>query len=209
MADALYGWMQNLAFFFILMTAVLNCIPDGQYRKYVRFFLGLVLLIVLSGPLLKLFSLDEILSSGLSRAVLEQEAMDAGNMQITVEGLQEEYLLEAYEQELESQIAVLLEERGIGVRSVAVQIGAKKEGLSGRTGDSAGTERAQGSGSAQETGGPAVEEITLTVYNRERSLYESEQQALDRAFAAEVEEIAEELSGAYRVEREHINVKQE
>lgn len=185
MADAIYGWMQNLAFFFIFMTAVLNCIPDGQYRKYVRFFLGLVLLIVLSTPLLKLFSQDELLTRELSRAVLEQEAWDAENMQITVEGLQEKYFWDAYEQELEQQIASLLEGRGIGVRSVEVQIG---------TGGS---------------GQPAVEAISLVVFNPEKSIYGSGQQALDDALAKEMEEAAKELSQVYRVGREHIYVKQE
>lgn len=201
MADAIYGWMQNLAFFFIFMTAVLNCIPDGQYRKYVRFFLGLVLLIVLSTPLLKLFSQDELLTRELSRAVLEQEAWDAENMQITVEGLQEKYFWDAYEQELEQQIASLLEGRGIGVRSVEVQIGT---GGSGQDGGSQRNSAAQGS-----TGYPAVEAISLVVFNPEKSIYGSGQQALDDALAKEMEEAAKELSQVYRVGREHINVKQE
>ena len=53
---------EGLAFFFIFMTAVLNCLPDQKYRKYVRFFLGMLLLILMTGPLLELFRLDERLS---------------------------------------------------------------------------------------------------------------------------------------------------
>ena len=40
MTEWIYGWMKGLAFFFIFMTAVLNCLPDQKYRKYVRFFSG-------------------------------------------------------------------------------------------------------------------------------------------------------------------------
>ena len=41
MTGEIYGWMRGLAFFFIFMTAVLNCLPDQKYRRYVRFFLGM------------------------------------------------------------------------------------------------------------------------------------------------------------------------
>ena len=61
MTELIYGWMKNLAYFFIFMTAVLNCMPDNRYRKYVRFFLGLLLIIILSKPLTKLLNLDQIL----------------------------------------------------------------------------------------------------------------------------------------------------
>ena len=44
MTEMIYGWMKNLAFFFIFMTAVLNCLPDNRYRKYVRFFLGMLVI---------------------------------------------------------------------------------------------------------------------------------------------------------------------
>ena len=50
MTEWIYGWMKGLAFFFIFMTAVLNCLPDQKYRKYVRFFLGMLLLILMTRP---------------------------------------------------------------------------------------------------------------------------------------------------------------
>lgn len=51
----LYEWLQNLAFYMILVTAVLHVIPSGGYEKYIRFFCGLILVILLVTPLLSLF----------------------------------------------------------------------------------------------------------------------------------------------------------
>ena len=72
MTELIYGWMKNLAYFFIFMTAVLNCLPDNRYRKYVRFFLGLLLIIILSKPLTKLLNLDQILEESVSRGLLDK-----------------------------------------------------------------------------------------------------------------------------------------
>ena len=47
MFDGIYGWLRDVAVFFILMTAVLNILPEAKYRKYVQFFLGLVMVVVL------------------------------------------------------------------------------------------------------------------------------------------------------------------
>ena len=60
--DGIYEWLRNVAVFFLLMTAVLNVLPEAKYRKYVQFFLGLVMLAVLCKPVLALGNLSDSLS---------------------------------------------------------------------------------------------------------------------------------------------------
>lgn len=55
MFEYLYEWLQNLAFYMILVTAVMHVIPNGGYEKYIRFFCGLILVILLATPLISLF----------------------------------------------------------------------------------------------------------------------------------------------------------
>ena len=50
MKEELYLWIRNLAVFYIFFTAVLNLIPDQKYEKYVRFFMGLLLIFMMSTP---------------------------------------------------------------------------------------------------------------------------------------------------------------
>ncbi len=50
----LYQWMQNLACYMLLVTAVLEMLPQNSYRRYVRFFCNLILVILLAGPILQL-----------------------------------------------------------------------------------------------------------------------------------------------------------
>ena len=48
MLDAMYEWMKNLAFYLVIVTAALEVLPREAYRKYVRFFAGIVLILLLS-----------------------------------------------------------------------------------------------------------------------------------------------------------------
>ena len=42
MIDKIYEWVKNLSFYLVLVTALLQMLPDSDYRKYIRFFTGLV-----------------------------------------------------------------------------------------------------------------------------------------------------------------------
>lgn len=54
MLQAIYRWMQNLAVYMVLVTAFLQALPENSYRKYVRFFCGLLLVVLLIQPVLNL-----------------------------------------------------------------------------------------------------------------------------------------------------------
>lgn len=53
MLDMVYSWMKNTAFYLVIMTAVLEVLPGNTYKKYVRFFTGLVLILLVLSPVLK------------------------------------------------------------------------------------------------------------------------------------------------------------
>ena len=42
----IYDWIKNLVFYLILMTMLMQIIPDSDYKKYIRFFTGLVLILL-------------------------------------------------------------------------------------------------------------------------------------------------------------------
>ena len=58
MFDYLYEWIQNIAFYLVLVTAVLHAVPNKAYKKYVRFFTGLVLILMIITPVLRLFGTE-------------------------------------------------------------------------------------------------------------------------------------------------------
>lgn len=59
MFEYIYQWLQNLAFYMILVTAVIHVLPENSYQKYIRFFCGLILVVLLASPVIKLFGVKE------------------------------------------------------------------------------------------------------------------------------------------------------
>ena len=83
MTEAIYGWMRNLAYTLLFFTAVLQLLPEGDYRRYVKYFLGLLLILTVMGPLLDLFSLEDSLGGIMDRYLersedYQQEAFSEG-----------------------------------------------------------------------------------------------------------------------------------
>lgn len=55
----IYDWIRNIAFYLVIMAVILKLLPDSEYRKYIRFFTGLLLLMLLIKPLLSGFGLAD------------------------------------------------------------------------------------------------------------------------------------------------------
>lgn len=55
----LYQWVENLAFYMVLITAVLRILPGKEYEKYVRVFIGMLLILFVMMPVLKLTGIEK------------------------------------------------------------------------------------------------------------------------------------------------------
>ena len=119
MKEELYQWVKNIAVFYILLSAAIHLVPDGKYEKYVRFFMGLLLLFMMSTPVFSLLgqggNLMESFRANFAKEnrIREQEEFAT---------LQEIYLENGYELELEKKIGASLKKRGIGLAEVKVNI---------------------------------------------------------------------------------------
>ena len=58
MFEYLYEWLRNISYYLVLVTAVTYVLPSNSYRKYVRFFTGLVLILMLLTPIWNLFGTE-------------------------------------------------------------------------------------------------------------------------------------------------------
>lgn len=73
MKEILYDWVRNLVFYQILTSIIINMIPANVYEKYIRFFLGMLFIIIAMQPVLKTFRLADTLDVGYVHQMLEQE----------------------------------------------------------------------------------------------------------------------------------------
>ena len=59
MLDQICEWLGNIAVFLVVITAVMHAVPGKDYVKYIRFFSGLILILLLFTPVLKLIGMED------------------------------------------------------------------------------------------------------------------------------------------------------
>ncbi len=69
-----YQWLQNIAFYLILITAIIQIIPNHSYKKYIRFFTGLILIVMLSEPIMKAIGMQATFSELYHNASYQQKS---------------------------------------------------------------------------------------------------------------------------------------
>lgn len=119
MKEEIYQWMKNLAVFYILFTAFLHLVPDKKYERYVRLFMGFLLIAMMCTPVFALLGKGEELFADFTlhydreTQLMEQE--EAERMQIL-------YLKKGYQAQIQENIRNALENTGINLVDAAVHI---------------------------------------------------------------------------------------
>lgn len=72
--DVIGEWIQNISVFLIVSAAVLHAVPGKDYRKYIRFFTGIILILLLAEPILELSGMAERLEVICQENQYEEEA---------------------------------------------------------------------------------------------------------------------------------------
>lgn len=158
MSEAIYEWMKNLAIFYIFLTVVMNLVPNSQYGEYLKFFMGLILILMVLSPLLQILQLKDAVGELFRQNTLEQSYLEAqiGDFQVQMNEnaggsfdgrlsgeerasdtaaneIQSRYLHEGYQREIEQNIETRLTQLGYEVKSVQVKLGdLSGDGVAGK-----------------------------------------------------------------------------
>ena len=111
--DFLYDWVKNLAIFMILISLIRNLLPKSNYEKYVRLFTGMLTVLLILQPFIKILGMQDSVDDLFSLDIYSQE-MDAMKENFLLAGSGfEESLISSYEEQIRKQILLLLKEEGI------------------------------------------------------------------------------------------------
>ena len=133
MKAEIYQWVRTLAAFYISFTAVLQLIPDKKYERYIRSFMGLLLIYILSVPLLSIVKNSGAVIEDFSRNYNEEVSVLEKKETQNLQGF---YIRKGFEQELTSQITKKCEEKGIKIQEVIVDIEGEQISVSLTAGQS-------------------------------------------------------------------------
>lgn len=70
-------WIKTIVGYYLISSIVMQMLPDKKYEQYVRLLFGILLLIFLLQPFLKISSADIYLESKVEEFVEEQERMES------------------------------------------------------------------------------------------------------------------------------------
>ena len=59
MLEFIYEWMENIACYLVIVVAVIHMVPSENYKRYIKFFVGMILILMLVNPILKLWGISE------------------------------------------------------------------------------------------------------------------------------------------------------
>lgn len=117
-----YSWVKNIAFFIILVTMVMHVLPNIQYKKYVSFFTGIVMILLVISPILKILNQEVALNLSFQQFSYEQELSDLTKEIQYAEKEQKQQLLDSYTKEVEAQVEAVVESEGLFATSIAVKL---------------------------------------------------------------------------------------
>lgn len=110
---AFYGWIRNIVCCLCLFQVFLQILPEGSFQKYVRFFGGLLLIVLVTGPLADMTHLTANFEQAWHLESLREQAAD---IRLTGEGMEElrsEKIKEAYQSEIKRQVEEVVRAYGL------------------------------------------------------------------------------------------------
>lgn len=125
--QTLINWIRSILILYFLMMIVLYFTAGESYKKFIRFFMGLVLTLTLLRPVLKLFGQEEALQEGITYESFRQSMEEAQFDFSRMEEAENEVYRRQYEQALEKQFLEEAKEKLLDIEEITVSLNGNYE----------------------------------------------------------------------------------
>lgn len=118
--SGIFGWIRGMVFYLILMTMIMNLLPDKKYEKYLRLFTGMVFLFLVFEPLANLSGIEAEVAGAFERLTFQNDAMLLREEIEDADGKRMARLVDGYEEAVEMDLRNMAE--GISLECLDVQV---------------------------------------------------------------------------------------
>lgn len=122
------NWIKTLVVVSCVLTMLLHVIPDGKFVKYVRFYAGLIFVLLAMQPVIQLFSGDT-LENLLQLALLREDSSELVSVVEGMRELKDAQIIETYQTELARQLESLARACGADKANASVQCSDSSDGM--------------------------------------------------------------------------------
>lgn len=112
MITAIYNWIKNIAFYMILITAVMNVIPNKNYKKYINLFTGIVMIILVISPISTILGANARLDTNFIKNIYNQEIKNIKLDTYQISDTSSSNLLEEYKNKISEQVEEIVNKEG-------------------------------------------------------------------------------------------------
>ena len=118
----LLGWVKNLAVYLIFSELLFQLLPHKRYRKYLRFFAGLILVLLVASPLLQAGGLEQRMLEVLDSLTSTTPSGEMEEIWEQAEAARSEGLSQEYQAVLQAQVETAAAAYGYQVASCSAEI---------------------------------------------------------------------------------------
>ena len=191
--EAILEWMKGIVILFVVLSALMYLVPKAQYKKYIQFFMEMVLVIAVISPISKVIYASEDFEEKIRYSQFWQEME---NVQMDVEKMdfiQSDYHRAEYETAIEEDIRLMAEGKEYEIDQIYAALSDKYD-LESVT---------MVVKSEKEESGCGVEDISVDTIGGEESL--AEKAILEQSLS----ELKKEIRSFYQLEEEQIVIRLE
>lgn len=118
-----YSWIRNLTCYLIFVMVVVNLLPNKKYEQYLKFFFGMVFLLLVIQPFTRGLRVEERIAYYFQTFTLQNDAEDLKKEIMGAEDVRLEQMLNRYEEAVTGDVSQLAETAGFIVLQASVKLG--------------------------------------------------------------------------------------
>lgn len=112
--------IRNIFFACLLLQIVEYCMPDSTYRKYIKFYGGLVIIALIVTPVINMLSGTELIERLIGKFENEKTSISLRNDIEASEQKTIEKIVEPYENEIVSHVSGVVDDKGLEMKKCNV-----------------------------------------------------------------------------------------
>ncbi|WOO36186.1 stage III sporulation protein AF [Anaerocolumna sp. AGMB13020] len=121
--DYIYSWIKDIVIFMVLISVITNLMGKSSYKKYINLISGIILVILVITPLLKIFQLDNTLDYYFTTNSLTAQAgevQDINEKFGEIESSRQEEILTQVKAKITDKINELLDKEDVETESIEI-----------------------------------------------------------------------------------------
>lgn len=125
--EAVLEWMKGIVILFVVLTALLWLVPKEQYKKYIRFFMELLIVLAVIRPVTGLIDFDGTFDEKIRNSQFMQEMENLRLDTAKLDFMQQDYRKSEYETVIAQDICSMAEGKAYEVQEIEVSLSEQYE----------------------------------------------------------------------------------